>query len=140
MASVDRSWPIVTATTAASAASEPAGAADGAQKRKRLEVDPDQLDAGLFAGGRIAVDRLAVRGDDENAAVDLAGLVDGLAQDVIVEDRLVEGNRNGLVCAEPNRVLELPVVLDAGDLEGANADAVRRDAEADAAARKRRAS
>ena len=106
-----------------------------AQKRERLEVDPDQLDSGLLAGGRVAVDRLAVGGNDEDAAVDLAGLVDRLAQNVIVENSLVERDRDGLVGAEANRVRELPVVLDAGDLEGADADAVRRDAEADAAAR-----
>src|SRR5207342_3214687 len=64
------------------------------------------------------------------------GLVDALADDVVVEDGLVERDRKGLVGPEPNDVAELALVIDAFDVDRAHADAVGADAEPDAPARK----
>ena len=48
--------------------------AERAQQRERLEVDAGQLQAGLLAGGDVAVDELAV-GDDEQDPPDELALV-----------------------------------------------------------------
>ncbi len=50
IASVVRSCPTVTATTAAGADVSLDRRRDGAQQRERLEVDPDQLDLRRLAG------------------------------------------------------------------------------------------
>ena len=55
---------------------------------------------------------------------------------MVVEHRLVDRDRERLVRAEADRVRELPLVVDAVELEDADADPVRGDAEADAAAGK----
>ena len=55
---------------------------------------------------------------------------------MVVEDGLVERDRERLVRAEAHGVRELALVVDAVDVERADADAVRPDAEPDAAARK----
>ena len=118
-AKVERSRPIATTTTAASAgpSSPRARLGERAQEREGLEVDPDEPDAGLLAGGDVAVDQLAV-GDDEQDAHDRAPvLVDALAQHVVVEHGLLDRDRQDLLRAEPDRVLELARVLDPGDLE-----------------------
>ena len=88
-----------------------------------------------LAGLDVAVDRLAVGGGEQDPAGDAAGLVEGLVDDVVVEHGLVDRNRDGLVGPEADRVRELPLVLDPVDVEGADADAVRREPEPDAAAR-----
>ena len=85
----------------------------------------------------VALDRLAVGGDEQDLPVDGAALVDLLADDAVVDDRLVDGDRDGVVGAEEHRVRELALVVDAGDLEAADADVVRREPEPDAAARQR---
>ena len=70
IASVVRSCPTVTATTAAGDSTSPAtGARDGAQQREGLEVDADELDVRLAEGSDVAVDRLAVGGDEQDAPV-----------------------------------------------------------------------
>src|SRR5262249_14554067 len=63
-------------------------------------------------------------------------VVHALAEDVVVEHRLLDRDRQRLLGAETNRVLELPRVLDAADLEHPDADAVVGDAEPHALARK----
>ncbi len=50
------------------------GRRDRAQQRERLEVDPDDLQAGLAAGEDVAVDELAVGDDEEHAPERLAVL------------------------------------------------------------------
>ena len=110
--------------------------AERAQQRERLEVDPRQPHAGLLAGGDVAVDQLAVGDDEQDPAHALAVLVGPLAEDVVVEHRLLDRNRQRLLGAEADRVLELLRVVDAGDLEDADADAVVGDPEPDALARK----
>ena len=55
---------------------------------------------------------------------------------MVVEDGLVERDRQGLVRSEPNDVAELALVVDAFDVDRAHADAVGADAEPDAPARK----
>jgi hypothetical protein len=111
------------------------GRRDGAQEPKCLEVDPGKLDARLLEGVRVAVDRLAVGGDNEDAAIALSRAVDALAQHLVVEYRLIERDPDGFVRAEPHCVRELSIVVDAGDLESADADPVGRNAQTDAAAR-----
>jgi len=55
---------------------------------------------------------------------------------VVVEDRVLDRNRQRLLSAEANGVVELARVVDACDLERAHTDAAVRDAEANVAARK----
>ena len=135
-ASVVRSCPSVTATTArrlvglSAARPEPPRAAARTPPGRCRQLDPrlaERLD--------VAVDRLAVGGDEQDPPGDVARLVDVLADDVVVDHGLVDRDRDGFVGAEEHRVLELALVVDAGDLEGADADAVRREPEPDAAAR-----
>src|SRR3954453_15981321 len=109
---------------------------DGAQQGERLEVDRENLDVRLPAGGDVALDRVAVRGGEHDAADTSAGVVEGLRDDVVVEHRLVDRDRERLVGPEADRVLELALVVDPYEVEGAHADTVRRDADADAAPRK----
>ena len=126
-ASVERSEPTDTTTIAAFPAS--AGRSPSAQQRERLEIDAGQLDAGLLAGRDIAVDEVAV-GDDEQYTPDRrAFLIKGLAENLVVEHGLLERNRERLLGAEANGVLELLRIVDAADVEGSDADAVARDAE-----------
>ena len=106
------------------------------QERKRLEIDADDLEAGLPAGVHVAVDELAVRDDQKHAGHLLALVVHRLREHLVVEHRLLERNRQHLLSAEADRVRKLLRIVDAGDLEGAHADAVVRDAEAHAALRK----
>ena len=111
------------------------GRCDRAQQRERLEVDPDDLQAGLAAGEDVAVDELAVGDDEEHAPERLAVLGHALGEHLVVEHRLLERDRQHLLGAEADRVRELLRVVDAGDLEGADADPVVRDPEPDAALR-----
>ena len=137
-AKVERSWPIETTTSAASAGSlvPGRGLAERAQEREGLEVDPGEADPGLLAGRDVAVDQLAVGDDEQNPAHRVALVVDALAEHVEVEDRLLDRDRQRLLGAEPNGVLELLRVVDARDLEDPDADAVVGDAEPYALARK----
>ena len=137
-ASVVRSCPALTTTTAASAGVPSfERRAGGAQQRERLQVDAGELDPRLAERLDVALDRLAVGGDEQDLPVDGAALVDLLADDAVVDDRLVDGDRDGVVGAVEHRVGELALVVDAGDLEAADADVVRREPEPDAAARQR---
>ena len=108
---------------------------DGAQERERLEVDPDDLQAGLAAGVDVAVDELAVGDDEEHAPERLAVLGDALGEHLVVEHRLLERDRQHFLSPETDRVRELLRILDPGHLEGAHADPVVGDAEPDAALR-----
>ena len=100
-----------------------------AQQGECLEVDADEADAGLLARVHVAVDQLAVRDHEQDALRRVAFFVDAFAEDLIVQHRLVDRDRQRLLCAEPDRVGELLRVVDAGDLEGADADAVVGDSE-----------
>ena len=107
-----------------------------AQQRERLEVDPDDLQARPATRLQVAIDDLAV-GDDEEDALPLGPvLAHLLVEDDVVEHGLVERDREDLLGAEADRVLELLRVRDAVDLEDAHADAVVGDAEPDAPLRK----
>ena len=91
---------------------------------------PLRVEAGLAAREHVPVDELAVGDDEQHAAHDLAGLlVRGLLEHAPVEHCLLERDRQRLLRAEADRVRELALVVDAGDLERADADAVVRDAE-----------
>ena len=85
---------------------------DGAQQRERLEVDRRRARFRRLAGRDVVVDRLAVGGGEEDAARDAARLVDALADDVVVDHRLVDRDRERLVRAEADRVRELALVVD----------------------------
>ena len=106
---------------------------DRAQEREGLEVDADDLEPGLLAGVDVAVDELAVGDDEQDAAHLLALVVDRLREHLVVEHRLLERNRQHLLRAEADRVRELLRIVDAGHLEGADADAVVGDPQAHAA-------
>ena len=108
---------------------------DGAQQRERLEVDPDDLKTRLAAGVDVAVDELAVGDDEEHAPERLTVLGDALGEDLVIEHRLLERDRQHLLGAEANRVRKLLRILDPGHLERADADPVVGDAEPDAALR-----
>ena len=110
--------------------------AEGAQQRERLEVDAREPQAGLLAGRDVAVDQLAVGDDEQDAPDELAVVVRPLAEDVVVEHGLLDRDRERLLGAVADRVLELLRVGDAGDLEDADADPVVGDAEPHALARK----
>src|SRR5213076_469485 len=90
---------------------------DGAKQGERLEIDRDDRDAGRLARLDVAVDRVSVRSGQDDAAMRLPGLVDGLRDDVVVEHRVCLRDRERLVRAEADRVLELAPVLDAFELE-----------------------
>ena len=83
----------------------------------------------------VVIDRLLVGRCEHDAVGDVARLVDGVADDAVVEHGLVDRDRKRLVRAEADGVRKLALVVDAVDVERAHADAVRPDAEADAAAR-----
>src|SRR5919198_3097384 len=106
-----------------------------AQERECLEVDPDDGQPGLAARGQVAVDELAVGDDEKDAADPLPLLGLRLAEDAVVENGLLDRDRERLLGAEADRVRELLRVDDADDVERAHADPVVGDAEADAAAR-----
>ena len=97
---------------------------------------PTSLMPGLLAGLDVAIDEVAV-GDDEQHAVDEPPVRRSRsAQDLVVEHSLVDRDRQGLLGAEADRVLELlRAHRGAGDVEDADVDAVVRDAEADVALR-----
>src|SRR5207249_4194017 len=59
-------------------------------------------------------------------------LVDAVAEHLVVEHCLLDRDRQHLLGAEADRVLELLRIVDPGDLEDADADAVVGDPEADA--------
>ena len=102
------------------------------QERECLEVDSDEGDARLLAGVDVTVDQLAVGDDEQDALGRLSVLVDTLAEHLVVEHGLVDRDRQRLLRAEPDRVGKLLLVFDPGDLEGADADPVVRDAESHA--------
>src|SRR3954452_23427901 len=112
------------------------GLAERAQERERLEVDPRQPHAGLLAGRDVTVDQLAIGDHEQDPANLVAVVVEPLAEDVVIEYRLLDRNRERLLGAEADGVFELLRVVDAGDLEDPDADAVVRDAQAHALARK----
>ena len=134
-ANVERSCPTETATSAPR--SEPVARVvrrgDGAQQRERLQVDPDDLEPGLAAGVDVAVDELAIGDDEEHAPERLSVLGDALGEHLVVEDGLLERDRQHLLRPEADRIRELLRVLDPRHLEGADADPVVGDAEPDAA-------
>ena len=134
-ASVERSEPTVTTTIAALPASL-GPVAEGAQERERLEIDADELDAGLLASGHITVDEVPVGDDEQHAMGPCTLFVDGLPEDLVIEDGLFERDRQRLLGAKANGVLELLRVGDATDLERPDADAIACDAESHALLRK----
>ena len=81
------------------------------------------------------VDRLAVRGGKDHAMRDVAAVERLRADDVVVHDGLVHRDRQRFVSAERDGVGELLLVVDPVDVQDADADAVRADAEPDALAR-----
>ena len=136
-AKVERSWPTETATTAPRSApgSGSCGSETRTEQRKRLEVDPDDLQARLLARVDVAVDELAVGDDEEHAADGLSFIVDRLGEHLVVEHRVLDRNRQHFLRAEPDRVRKLLRVVDADDVEGPDADPVVRDPEPDPALR-----
>src|SRR5439155_2765491 len=105
------------------------------QERECLQVDPGQPQPRLLAGGDVAIDQLAIGNDEQDAHDRVALVVGPLAEDVVVEHRLLDRNRQHLLGTETDGVLELPWIGDAGDLEDPDSDAVVGDPEPDALAR-----
>ena len=64
-----------------------------AQQSEGLEIDAREHDAGLLAGLDVAVDQLAVRDNEEYALGRPTFLVDAVTEQLIVEDRLVDRDR-----------------------------------------------
>ena len=133
------SWPIATTTVAVSvggAEGEPLRLDECPQQRERLEIDAAEPDS----GGATRVDEgldLVARGDDEqHAADDLPAFRHALVYNAVVEDRLVDRDREHLVGLEPDGVVESLLVVDPRDVERADTDAVARDADPDVLLRK----
>src|SRR5205085_10137839 len=93
-----------------------------------------ELQAGAAAGVRVAVDEVAMREDDQDAPFSLLACT-FLADHDVVEHGLGDRDRQYFLSAEANRVRELLRILHRRNLQDANADAVRGNAEAHAASR-----
>ena len=138
-AKVERSWPIETTTSAASdgglvrrqrARRARAGARRPRGRSRRAGCRPS---CRRRRSGRSARGRRRRAGPGARC---WPVVVDALAEHVVVEHGLLDRDRQRLLGAEADRVLELLRVVDARDLEDADADAVVGDAEPDALARK----
>ena len=100
---------------------------DRSQERERFEIDPDELDAGLLAGLDIAIEQVAIGDDEQDAPRDASLLVLPFIEDLPVDHSLLDRDRQRLVGAEANCILELLDIVDAAEVERPNADAVVRD-------------
>jgi hypothetical protein len=107
------------------------GVDERAQQAERLEVDAGEPDAGGLRHLRIGLDLVAWGNHEQDAPGRLARLVRALLEHAVVEHGLVLGDGQHLVRLEADGVVEAGLVVDAGDLERADADAVARDADAD---------
>src|SRR3954469_6639575 len=76
-----------------------------------------------------------MRDDEQDAPQELAALSLPLAEHGVVEQRLVERDRERLLGAEANGVEELALVIDCRELDAPHADAAARDTESHTAAR-----
>ena len=132
-AKVERSWPTLTTTCA------PVGVArvgarrrrERAQHRERLEVDARELDACLLAGEHVAVDELAVGDDEQHAPHGLPRLRVDVPPRARCQSSTASSSGIGNVSCARKRIAfaSCSRIVDAGDLEGADADAVVGDAE-----------
>jgi hypothetical protein len=139
-ASVVRSWPMFTTVVAASgwaSSSTATGSLTARRSANAFEVDPGQVELRGVGCCEVALDRVAVGDDEQDLARDRTVVVGLGREHVVVDHRLVERHGKHLVGAEPDRVLELLLVVDAGDLDHADADAAVREAEPHVAARQR---
>ena len=104
---------------------------EGAQQAQCLEVEASDLDTCCVGYLDIGLD-LVARGDDEQdppRRLTIRGRT--LLEDPVVEHRLVLSDRQHLVRLEPDRVVELGLVVDARDLERPDTDAIARKPDAD---------
>ena len=132
--SVDASWPIATTTVAVSVALRCARILrlhESAEQAERLEVDSRKLQAGALRGLGVWGNLVARCDDEQDPPRRLAARRLPLVEHAIVEHRLAAGDRQDLVGLETYGVVESCAILDTGDLEGADADAVARNADAD---------
>ena len=130
-----RSEPMETATRRA-----PLGAAaglcgergrEGAEECEGLEVDAEEAEPREPAGLHVGGDQVAVGDDEEDALRGRAVGGGALAENLEVEDRLVDRDRQRLLRAEADSVRKLLLILDACDLDRADADAVVGEPDAD---------
>ncbi len=103
---------------------------EGAQQAERLEVDAREPDARVLRDLRVGLDLVARCDHEQDAPRRLTRLVRPLLEHPVVEHRLVLGDGKHLVRLEADGVVEARLVVDAGDLEGADTDAIARDADA----------
>ena len=132
-----RSEPIETATSALRSVPPPGsvgeGGRQGAEESERLQVDAEQANAGEPASLHVVGDQVAVRDDEEDALRRRAVGGGPFAEDLEVEHGLVDRDRERLLGAEAHGVGQLLRILDPRDLDGADADAVVREADPDVA-------
>ena len=107
-----------------------------AQQSQSLEVDPGELETGPLGDLDVGRDLVARRDDEQDAADGLTRLRDPLFEDAVVEHGVADRDRQHLVRLEADGVVEAGFVVDARDLERADADAVGRDPDADVTGRK----
>jgi hypothetical protein len=107
----------------------------GSQDRERLEVDAGEADPRLLAGGGVALDKIPVGDDQQDSMLGVPLAVGLLAEDVVVEHRLLERDREHFLRPVADRVRELFRVFDAADLEHPHTDAIVGDAQSDVLAR-----
>ena len=130
-----------TATSALRSAPPPGSVANGGVSARRSakasRSTPSEAYAGEPAGLDVGRDEIAVGDDEEDALRRRAavGRSGPSREDLEVEHCLVDRDRQRLLGAEANGVGELLRIVDAGDLDRADADAVVGEADADVALR-----
>ena len=102
---------------------------DGAQQGERLDIDADEIDMRDMACREELVDRIAIRGSEQDAGRNRAVVCLLLAHHVIVENCLIHRDRECFVGAEHHGVAELLRIVDPVDVDDTDADTVRADAE-----------
>src|SRR5207248_7764459 len=97
--------------------------------RERLDVDRRELYACRVERSSEVVDRLAIGRGQDHPVRDRTIVTRARTYDVVIQDCLVHWDRQRLVRAERDGVRKLPLVVDAVDVEDADSDPVRADAE-----------
>ncbi len=90
-------------------------------------VDADGSQAGNRDRPQDLGDHVAARRDGDHVDLAVAALVHGVPDHLPVEDGLVEGHGDVVLCLEADRRLELVAIVDGGKAHGPDGDALVRD-------------
>ena len=105
----------------------------GARERERLQVDGLDAEARLLGDLDEAGDHVALRGDEEDLLLARAFLAGDGGEDLVVQDGVVERDRDGFLRLELDRRLEL-LLVDERELHGTHDDLLIGHAQAEPAA------